>query len=121
LRLFVVGALTVLTLTACGGGSATFRIDGRVVRVSGGGYASVQGYSGRTGCDSRHFVADYDQGTNMVFSFTRTTATLSVGDEVLKFNGPPKKEGGTLTWSQDFGESGSKRHVTVKVKCPLPA
>ena len=120
-RSSVVAIVSVLTLAACGGGSATFRLDGRVVRVSGGGYASVGGYSGRTGCDSRHFVADYDDGTSMVFAFTRTTATLTIGsNEVLEFDGPPKNEDGRLTWSQNFGEGGAKRQVTVSVKCPLP-
>lgn len=117
-----VATLLALVLAGCGGGGATFRLDGRIVSVSGGGYASVGGYSGRTGCDSHHFVADYDDSTSMVFGFTKTTATLTIGgNEVLKFDGPPKQENGKLTWSQDFGEGGAKRQVTVTVKCPLPS
>ena len=117
----MVAALLAVVLAACGWGGATFRLDGRITSVSGGGYASVGGYSGRTGCDSRHFVADYDDSTSMVFAFTKTTATLTIGSsEVLKFTGPPKQEDGKLTWSQNFGEDGAKRQVTVTVKCPLP-
>jgi hypothetical protein len=120
LRLVVLATLAIVTLTGCGGGGATFRLDGRIVSVSGGGYASVGGYSGRTGCDSRHFVADYDSSTSMVFAFTRTTATLTISDEVFRFDGPPANKDGKLTWSQDFGEGGAKRQMTVTVKCPLP-
>ena len=122
-----VGFLLVIAgLSACGSppkGGATFILDGRTVSVSGGGYASVTGYRGSTGCGTRHFVADYDDSTTMVFGFTSTTATLNIEGDIYKFAGPPTKEKDkvALVWSQDFGEGGAKRVITVKVGCSLPS
>jgi hypothetical protein len=126
----------MLAVTGCGSGgqpgssvrygrgdTATFVIDGRSIKVTESGRASVdvQGapelrYDGPVGCPGRYFTADFVDGVPMFFRYGSQHAYLLVGSDLYTLGEPPARGGGGLTWNTTTGG----HQIQIRVNCPPP-
>jgi hypothetical protein len=92
------------------GDTATFVIDGRSIKVTESGRASVdvQGapelhYDGPVGCTGRYFTADFVDRVPMFFRYGSQDAYLLLGSDLYYLGEPPALRGGGLTWNTTTG------------------
>jgi hypothetical protein len=112
-----------------GGSAASFVIDGSRFAVDEGGTinVSVRGvpalnYSGPLGCQGQFFHLAYSPNYDVFFRYTASDAVLAFANDVYHFATPPTRSGGELVWdSRGLDTTGAPHHLTVRVKCPLPA
>lgn len=136
LRPTLLTAFAILTVAGCGAGgqpgssvrygrgdTATFVIDGRSIKVTESGRASVdvQGapelhYDGPVGCTGRYFTADFVDRVPMFFRYGSQDAYLLLGSDLYYLGEPPVRRPGGLTWNTTTGG----HQIRIQVNCAPP-
>ncbi len=123
-ELIAAAVAASLAVGGCGGlevpsDHLTVIINGEQTTIATAGTISVEidgapelNYSGPAGCEGRYFA----DGEQNYFRYTARRAYLLAGDQLYRFDEPPRQLGENIAWSRTFGPD----KVTVLANCPLP-
>jgi len=121
----VVVAAGALALGGCGDVEVprdrlTVIVNGESTTIAQAGSVSVEiegapglNYSGPAGCAGRYFT---DAEGQTFFRYTGRRALLLDGDQLYRFDGPPREVPPNIVWHRTFGPD----RVTVLANCERP-
>jgi hypothetical protein len=114
-------------MSAPGGGSATFSINGVTFTVAQSGTINADfpesrqiTYSGPLGCRGHYFSGEYTNNIDVYFHYFKKDAYLLIdnGPEPIYHFGPPLRRGNLLLFANADRRD---REITVAVSCPTGA
>lgn len=86
-------------------GGIRFAINANITLAGGSSYVDFHAgsdpdanFTGTISCDSRHFLADYSDNIQMLFSYSAAAARLLIGSQFYDSNEPPDQADGYLGW-----------------------
>jgi hypothetical protein len=122
-----VPSISIPDVSAPGGGSATFNINGVTFTVAQTGTIQADfpeskqlTYSGPRGCAGHYFNGEYTENIDVYFRYFKNDAYLLIdnGPEPVYHFGPPQRRGHVLLFSNP---DRADRAITVAVNCQTGA